>query len=203
MFADWLARATITLGERSRRGTREIRAWVWKSEKKPLCFPPCVCVRSPNAALMIFYCFNSLSTRIENPQWRSFSNFLQTDSRNCFLCFTVHLLLITSSYRETRPMKEGPPSHCYKEQMVECCGNAFNLDLKYVCFTINNCSPSFLSPSSLHHSASVRRRVRCHRGGLHHLPWLPSGVPPSPELSLDHHGAGALAAHRPQLQPAL
>ena len=51
MFADWLAGATITLGERSPRGTREIRAWVWKRVKKALCVRVCVCmcVCVPNA----------------------------------------------------------------------------------------------------------------------------------------------------------
>lgn len=44
MFADWLAGATITLGERSRRGAREIRAWVWKRAKKALCVSLRVCV---------------------------------------------------------------------------------------------------------------------------------------------------------------
>lgn len=53
---------------------------------------------------------------------------------------------------------------------------------------------------------SVRAVRRCpgrQRGRLHHFPRLSSGVPASPELSLGHHGAGALAAHRPQLQPPL
>lgn len=45
MFADWLAGATITLGERSQRGTSEIRAWVWKGVKKTLCVSLCMCVR--------------------------------------------------------------------------------------------------------------------------------------------------------------
>ncbi len=61
------------------------------------------------------------------------------------------------------------------------------------------CTPPFC----FYHSAGVRRRLRCQRGGLHHLPWLSPGVPASPELPLDHHSAGALAAHRPQLQPPL
>lgn len=56
---------------------------------------------------------------------------------------------------------------------------------------------------SLNSSARVRRCLRCQRGGLHHLPRLSSGVPASSELSLDHHSAGALAAHCPQFQPAL
>lgn len=47
--------------------TREIRAWVWKRAKKALCVSiwecVCVCVHTPNAAVMIFYCFNSL------PMW--------------------------------------------------------------------------------------------------------------------------------------
>lgn len=46
MFADWLAGATITLGERSLWGSREIRAWVWKRVKKARCVSLCVCVRT-------------------------------------------------------------------------------------------------------------------------------------------------------------
>lgn len=66
------------------------------------------------------------------------------------------------------------------------------------------CTPTLLSlPHCRHRSTGVRWRPRRQRGGLHHLPRLSSGVPASPELSLDHHGAGALAAHRPQLQPTL
>lgn len=60
------------------------------------------------------------------------------------------------------------------------------------------CSVS--APYSLGAVWRLPGRQRCR---LHHDPRLPAGVPAAPELPLDHHGAGGVATHRPQLQPAL
>lgn len=65
------------------------------------------------------------------------------------------------------------------------------------------CFRSLTVLCSHHSGGALRRGPGRQRGGLHHLARLPPGVPASPELPLDHHGAGAVAAHRPQLQPAL
>lgn len=72
----------------------------------------------------------------------------------------------------------------------------------------NNTSmvPTLTTPCSVsapYSLGAVRRLPGRQRRRLHHDPRLPAGVPAAPELPLDHHGAGGVATHRPQLQPAL